>query len=52
MSEFDIMNISATGMSAQRLRVEIVSTNIANAETTRTEMGEPYRRKVPVLPST
>jgi len=49
MSEFDIMNISATGMSAQRLRVEIVSTNIANAETTRTETGEPYRRKVPVF---
>ncbi|PLV60017.1 flagellar basal body rod protein FlgC [Thermotoga sp. KOL6] len=49
MNEFDIMNISATGMSAQRLRVEIVSTNIANAETTRTETGEPYRRKVPVF---
>ena len=49
MSEFEIMNISATGMSAQRLRVEIVSTNIANAETTRTETGEHYRRKVPVF---
>ena len=49
MNEFSIMNISATGMSAQRLRLDIISTNIANAETTRTSRGEPYRRKVPIF---
>jgi len=43
------MNISATGLSAQRFRIELISTNIANSETTRTEKGEPYRRKVPVF---
>jgi flagellar basal-body rod protein FlgC len=43
------MNISSTGLSAQRLRIEIISTNIANSETTRTENGGPYRRKVPVF---
>jgi flagellar basal-body rod protein FlgC len=48
-SEFNIMNISATGLSAQRFRIELISTNIANSETTRTEKGEPYRRKVPVF---
>lgn len=48
-SEFNIMNISATGLSAQRFRIELISTNIANSETTRTENGEPYRRKVPVF---
>lgn len=48
-SEFNIMNISSTGLSAQRFRIEIISTNIANSETTRTERGEPYRRKVPVF---
>jgi len=48
-SEFNIMNISASGLSAQRFRIELISTNIANSETTRTENGEPYRRKVPVF---
>jgi flagellar basal-body rod protein FlgC len=40
------LNISATGLSAQRKRMEAIATNLANAETTRTEAGEPYRRKV------
>lgn len=48
-SEFNIMNISSTGLSAQRFRIEVISTNIANSETTRTENGGPYRRKVPVF---
>lgn len=48
-SEFNIMNISSTGLSAQRFRIELISTNIANSETTRTEKGEPYRRKVPIF---
>lgn len=48
-SEFNILSISATGLSAQRFRIEVISTNIANSETTRTDRGEPYRRKVPVF---
>ncbi len=45
MMEFDIMNISASGMTANRLRIDVISDNIANAETTRTPEGGPYRRK-------
>ena len=39
------INISASGMAAERLRMEVVANNIANAHTTLTETGEPYRRK-------
>ncbi len=49
MNEFDIMSINATGMTANRLRIDVISNNIANAETTRTNMGEPYRRKFTVF---
>lgn len=42
LSSFDI---SASGMSAQRLRMDIAAENIANIDTTRTEAGGPYRRK-------
>ncbi len=42
LSSFDI---SASGMSAQRLRMDIAAENIANIDTTRTESGGPYRRK-------
>lgn len=49
MSLFNGMNISASGLTANRLRMDVVSSNIANAETTRSELinGEwsPYRRK-------
>jgi flagellar basal-body rod protein FlgC len=38
-------NISADGLSAQRTRINVISSNIANAQTTRTEEGGPYRRK-------
>jgi flagellar basal-body rod protein FlgC len=46
MSAFTGMNISASGMTAQRLRMDIISQNIANINTTRSENGQPYRRKV------
>jgi len=50
MSTFDaIKNIAASGMSAQRLRVQLAAANIANAETTRTPEGGPYKRKEPVF---
>jgi flagellar basal-body rod protein FlgC len=42
MSSFDI---SGYGLSAQRLRINLISANIANANTTRTAEGGPYRRK-------
>lgn len=42
---FGAMDISAAGMSAQRSRMDIVAENIANAESTRTEKGGPYRRR-------
>ena len=42
LSSFDI---AASGMSAQRLRMDIAAENIANIDTTRTEAGGPYRRK-------
>src|SRR5690606_41856211 len=41
--------IAASGLSAQRQRIEVAAQNLANAETTRTEEGGPYRRKVVAL---
>lgn len=38
--------ISASGLSAQRRRMDVIAMNIANAQTTRAEGGEPYRRRV------
>jgi flagellar basal-body rod protein FlgC len=49
---FRTLAIAASGLSAQRQRVETIATNIANAETTHTEAGGPYRRRVVVLEST
>lgn len=49
MSFLSSMNISASAMTAQRLRLDIASENIANIDTTRTEAGGPYRRKMVVL---
>lgn len=48
-SIFTSLNISASGLSAQRNKLNAVSSNIANANTTRTESGEPYRRKIAVM---
>lgn len=46
MSNFlNSFDISGYGLSAQRVRVNTISSNIANAQTTRTEEGGPYRRK-------
>ncbi|MGA2081767.1 MAG: flagellar basal body rod protein FlgC [Holophaga sp.] len=46
-----IKSIAASGMFAQRLRVQLAAANIANVETTRTPEGGPYRRKEPVFQS-
>ncbi|MDX2266674.1 MAG: flagellar basal body rod protein FlgC [Bryobacter sp.] len=45
MSLFDTLSVSASGMSAQRYRTELLAQNIANSETTRTPEGGPYRRQ-------
>lgn len=45
MAGFSTMNISASGMTAQRLRTDIIAQNIANVNTTRDENGQPYVRK-------
>ena len=45
MSLFNSLSVSASGMSAQRLRAEVLVENLANSETTRTPDGGPYRRK-------
>lgn len=45
MGLFDMMNISASALSAERQRAEITSANLANAETTHTDDGGPYVRK-------
>ncbi len=46
MSSFGkIYDIAATGLAAQRLRVQLIASNVANAETTRTPEGGPFRKK-------
>lgn len=49
MSAFRNMSINATGLAAERLRMDTISSNIANANSTRTEDGGPYRRKIAVF---
>lgn len=50
MGLFDSINISASGLTAERLRMDIISNNIANANVTRTPNGDgPYRRKIPIF---
>ncbi|WP_163536791.1 flagellar basal body rod protein FlgC [Gracilibacillus sp. YIM 98692] len=54
MSIFQSMNTSASGLTAQRLRMDTISSNIANADTTRATVNEngeyePYRRKMTVF---
>ncbi|MEO8368115.1 MAG: flagellar basal body rod protein FlgC [Candidatus Solibacter sp.] len=51
MSLFSALSVGASGMSAQRARAELLVENLANAETTRTPEGGPYRRKDAVFES-
>ncbi len=51
MSFMKSLNIPASGLSAQKLRLDVVADNIANQETTRTQSGGPYRRKMVVMQS-
>ena len=43
------LEISATGLYAQRRRMDLIASNLSNIETTRTEKGGPYRRKMVVM---
>jgi flagellar basal-body rod protein FlgC len=45
MSFLEGLKISASGLSAERIRMNVISSNLANASTSRTEEGGPYRRK-------
>ncbi len=49
MSLFNSLRISASGLTAERLRLDVIADNLANVNTTRTAAGGPYRRKVAVL---
>jgi flagellar basal-body rod protein FlgC len=51
MNLFDSLSISGSALSAQRQRSEIIAANMANAETTHTEAGGPYRRREVVFQS-
>ena len=46
MALFQAFDISASGMTAERFRIDTIAQNVANVNTTRTEDGTPYRRKV------
>ena len=45
MNLITALDVNATGLTAQRKRVEVTSSNLANSQTTRTDEGGPYRRK-------
>jgi len=51
MSIFSVLEISGSALAAERERAEVVAANMANAETTHTESGGPYRRKEVVFAS-
>ncbi len=49
MDLIQTIDTAAGGMVAQRIRLNVISANLANANTTRTEEGGPYRRKTPIF---
>lgn len=49
MDFFTALHIGASGLSAQRVRMNVLTSNLANARTTRTPQGGPYRRRDPVF---
>jgi flagellar basal-body rod protein FlgC len=51
MGLFDALNTSASALTAQRLRMDVIASNLANANTTRTDKGEAYRREMVVFES-
>ncbi|UUY04737.1 flagellar basal body protein [Svornostia abyssi] len=51
MGLFDALNVSATGLSAERTRMDVIANNLANAQTTRGPDGQPFRRQEVLLQS-
>ncbi|MBU5269076.1 flagellar basal body rod protein FlgC [Clostridium cochlearium] len=49
MKIFNNMRISASGLSAERLRIDTIASNIVNSRSTRGKNGQPYRRKVAIF---
>jgi flagellar basal-body rod protein FlgC len=49
MGLFDAIEIAGSGLSAERVRMDVTSENLANAQTTRTASGQPYQRQEVVL---
>jgi flagellar basal-body rod protein FlgC len=49
MNFFDALQTSSSGLSAQRVRMNVISSNLANVNTTRTAEGGPYKRKEVVI---
>jgi flagellar basal-body rod protein FlgC len=49
MGLFDAIDVAGSGLSAERLRMDVTSENLANAQTTKGADGQPYRRKTVVL---
>lgn len=49
MSFYSSLDVSASGLTAQRLRMDVIAQNIANVDTTRTEDGTPYKRKTVIF---
>lgn len=49
MNHFDTMEVLASGLSAERMRIDVTSSNLANAQTTRTVEGGPYKRRDPIF---
>jgi flagellar basal-body rod protein FlgC len=51
MGIFTSIDTSSSGLTAERLRMDVISNNIANVNTTRTESGDPFRRKLTIFQS-
>ena len=49
MNLMDALHMSSSGLSAQRIRMNLISSNLANVNTTRTKGGGPYKRKDPIF---
>jgi len=51
MNYMDLLKVINSGMYAQRKRIDLIATNLANMETLKTEKGMPYRRKMMIMKS-
>ncbi|NPV01101.1 MAG: flagellar basal body rod protein FlgC [Brevinematales bacterium] len=49
MGTFSVLNIAGSGLTAQRLQIDVISNNIANANSVRTTDGGPYQRQVVIM---